>query len=112
MDTCRLVGVVSLFGATDSHVSPIGLVVATALNGSGPPVLVTDTAWVVTDVDPTSAVTFMDGTPTFASGLVLTLRVTGTTSGGALLPGTVNVRLPVQVGGVPVSPLVFTAAVT
>ena len=111
MFTTRLLGVFPLLGLTESHVRPIGLVLAVALNVSGTVglLLVREITCVVC-ADPAKAVTLMDGTPTFRSGLVLTLRVTGTVS-GEVRPGDVNVKVPVHVCVV-VRPAVLTATVT
>src|SRR3982074_2537044 len=101
MITFKLLGVVPVFGATESHVRPAGLVAATAvkLRGVTKSVLVSETICCVMDVEPASAVTLMADTLVFSSAVVLTLRVTGITNGGAVDPGTVTVTVPVQDAG-------------
>ena len=62
-------------------------------------VLVTETVFVVAAA-PARAVTLMADWPTLRRALLLTLKVTGITSGGAVEPGTVKVTLPLQTCGV------------
>src|ERR1700693_2983566 len=104
-------GVLPLLGVTLSQVNPTGLVVATAVNGSGlfGSVLVTETVTLVAAA-PTKSVTLMDGCPTFRRAVLLTFSVTGITSGGVLDPGTDKVTFPLQTCGV--RPVVLTETTT
>lgn len=84
------------FGVTESHVNPAGLVEAVAEKASAVLfVLVTDTVCVAA-AEPVMAVTLIADWLTSRSALLLTLRVTGMTSGAAVEPGTVNVTFPLQ----------------
>src|SRR6202034_2353261 len=89
--TCKLLGVSPLFGVTESHVNPAGFVVAVAENASAVLlVLVTETVCVVA-ADPARVVMLMADWLTLRRAFVLTLKVTGITSGAAVEPGTVKV---------------------
>ena len=109
--TIRLFGVLPLFGVTESQVNPIGLVAAVAVKGSGVfgSVLVTEIVCVVAAA-PTIALILIDDWLTLSSGVVLTFKVTGMTSGGVLEPGTVRVIFPLHACGV--RPETLTEATT
>src|SRR5580698_6539900 len=96
MVTTRLLGVLPVLGVTPSHGKPAGFVEAVAKNGSAELlVLVTETVWLVAAA-PARAVTLIAGWLTLSRGVVLTLRVTGITSGAAVEPSAVIVTLPLQ----------------
>ena len=100
MVTCRLLGVAPVFGVTESHVKPAGLVVAVAENESAVLlVLVIEIVFIVA-AEPATAVTLIAPWLTLRRALLLTLNVTGITSGAAVDPGTVSVTLPLQTCGV------------
>lgn len=94
-------GVDPVFGVTDSHVNPAGLVVAVALKFRAvvPSVLVSEIDCWVEVVVPAIAVTLMAPWLTFNNGVVLAVSVTGMVTGVFVLPGTVNVTVPLQVAG-------------
>src|ERR1700722_20017374 len=100
MVTCRLLGVLPVFGVTASHVKPAGFVEAVAENARGVLlVLVTETVFMV-GAAPATAVMLIAPWLTLRRAFALTLKVTGTTSGAAVEPGTVKVTLPLQTCGV------------
>ena len=97
-------------GVTASQVKPAGFVEAVAKNGSAAPsVAVTATVWMVAAA-PARAITVIAGWLTLSSAVLLTLKVTGITSGAAVEPGTVSVILPLQTCGV--MPCGFTDTTT
>src|ERR1700733_7636776 len=97
--TCKLLGVLPVFGVTPSQVKPAGLVAAVAENGMAVPfVLVTEIVFTVAAA-PATAVTLIAAWLTLRRALLLTSNVTGITNGAAVEPGTVSVTLPLQTCG-------------
>src|SRR5579871_3742933 len=107
----RLLGVVPLLGATESHVNPTGLVVAVAVKFSTvESVLVTATVCCAAAAFG-SRVMLMVLVLTSNRALSLTFSVTGMLSAGVSELGTLSVMFPVQTFGV-VRPVVFTETIT
>src|SRR5277367_2055314 len=108
----RLLGVLPPLGVTESQVNPGGLVAAALEKGrlTAEFVLVSETLC-CTGVAPANTVTLIEDWLTLISGVVLTSRVTGTTSGAAVEPGTLMVSDPLQTWDV-VRPVVTTETTT
>lgn len=107
--TFRLAGVEPMFGVTDSHVKPAGMVAAVAVkfNAVTLSVLVSDIVCSIGVEDPAMADTLITAGLAFSRGVLLTFTVTVIVCGALLDPGTDKVTVPVHVSGV-VRPAVFT----
>src|SRR5580704_16924983 len=100
MVATMLLGVTALLGATESQVSPTGLVEAVALKVNAElSVLVTEMVCCITPVDPAKAVTLTAPWLTFSSAALLTFNETGI-GRDVDVPGTLSTTFPLQTCGV------------
>ena len=106
-----MLGVFPVFGATESQVNPTGFVTAVAVNGSTvASVLVTATDLVVAAA-PTNSVRLILLVPMPSSALLLTFKVTGTSSAGVDELGALRMMSPLHTCEV-VNLVVLTDTVT